>query len=115
MNAHRVCCPCLPRLLIMWLLYARAPFPNAPYWPGRRLVALLDAVLWPGLIAAMVSGSALPTGIVGPLTLALCALFAARRCVRAVWHNEQYHFTTWRCGVPLAALLFLGAALKLVA
>lgn len=99
----------------MWLLYARAPVPNATYWPGRRLLALLDAILWPGLIAAMVSSSLLPTGVVGSLTLAVCALFAIRRFARAVWHNEQYHFTTWRCGAPLAALLALGAALKLVA
>lgn len=99
----------------MWLLYARAPVPDAPVWPGRRLLALLDAVIWPGLIAAMVGGSSLQTGVVGSLTLALCALFAIRRCVCALWHNERYQFTSWRCGVPLAALLAVGAALKLAA
>lgn len=99
----------------MWLLYARAPVPDAPYWPGRRPLALLDALGWPGLIAAMVGSLSMQTGIVGSLTLALCALFGVRRCVRALWHNERYQFTTWRCGLPLAVLLAVGAALKLMA
>ena len=99
----------------MWLLYARAPVPDAPHWPGRRLLALLDAGAWPGLIAALVSNSPLQTGVVGSLALVLCALFAIRRCVRALWHNERYQFTSWRCGLPLAALLAIGAALKLAA
>ena len=58
----------------MWLLYARAPVPDAPHWPGRRLLALLDAGAWPGLIAALVSNSPLQTGVVGSLALVLCAL-----------------------------------------
>lgn len=99
----------------MWLLYARAPLPDAPYWPGRRPLALLDALGWPGLIAAMVSSLSMQTGIVGSLTLALCVLFGVRRCVRALWHNERYQFTTWRCGLTLAVLLAVGAALKLIA
>lgn len=98
----------------MWLLYARAPVPDAPYWPGRRPLALLDAVAWPGLIALLVSGASIQTGVVGSLTLVLCILFAVRRCVRAAWRNERYRFTTWRCGLPLAALLALGAVLKVV-
>ena len=27
----------------MWLLYARPPQPDAPYWPGRRWLAVADA------------------------------------------------------------------------
>lgn len=99
----------------MWLLYARAPVPDAPYWPGRRLFALLDAVVWPLVIAAFIGGTSLQTGVVGSLTLALCVLFGVRRCMCALWHNERYQFTTWRCGLPLAALLAVGAALKLAA
>ena len=97
----------------MWLLYARAPVPDAPHWPGRRLLAVVDALVWPGLIAAMVSSSSLQTGVVGSMTLALCTVCSVRRCMRALWHNERYQFTTWRCGVPLAMLIALGAALKL--
>ena len=99
----------------MWLLYARAPVPDAPHWPGRRLLSVADALVWPGLIAAMVSSSSLQTGVVGSMTLALCVLFGVRRCVRALWHNERYRFTTWRCGLPASALIAVGAALKLAA
>ena len=99
----------------MWLLYARAPVPDAPDWPGRRFLAMLDAVAWPALLAAMVSGSSMRTGILGSLALTLCGLFAIRRGGRALWHNERYQFTTWRCGLPLAVLLAIGAALKLMA
>ena len=31
----------------MWLVLTRAPLPDAPHWPGRRLLALVDAVAWP--------------------------------------------------------------------
>ncbi len=103
------------RDLIMWLLYARAPVPDAPYWPGRRLLAFLDAVVWPVVIAALIGGMSLQTGVVGSLTLALCVLFGVRRCVRALWRIERYQFTTLRWGWPLAALLAVGAALKLAA
>ena len=97
----------------MWFLYARAQVPDAPYWPGRRLLAVVDALVWPGLIAAMVGDSSLQTGGVGSMTLALCMVCGVRRCMRALWHNERYQFTTWRWGLPLATLITLGAALKL--
>ena len=32
---------------VMWLLVAREPRPDAPDWPGRRLLAAVDAVIWP--------------------------------------------------------------------
>lgn len=99
----------------MWLLYARAPVPDAQLWPGRRLLALVDAVAWPALIAAIVGHASLPMGVIGLLALALCALFAIRRCIRALWRNERYRFTTWRVGLPAAALIAVGAALKLAA
>ncbi|MBE2244988.1 MAG: hypothetical protein IAE86_19705 [Burkholderiaceae bacterium] len=76
---------------------------------------MLDAVAWPALLAAMVSSSAMQIGVLGSLALTLCGLFAIRRGDRALWHNERYQFTAWRCGLPLAALLAVGAALKLMA
>jgi len=97
----------------MWVLYARAPAPDAPYWPGRHWLALLDAVMWPALLVLIVIRLPLDAGVVGPVALALCALIAVRRCIRALLHNERYRFTTWRLGVPLVALLALGAVLKL--
>jgi hypothetical protein len=99
----------------MWVLYARAPTPNASYWPGRRLLALIDAILWPLLVAFGVSRMPLDTGLVGQVVMALCALSALRRCGRALWHNERYRFTTWRVGGALFGMLVFGAVLKLAA
>jgi hypothetical protein len=99
----------------MWVVYARAPTPNASYWPGRRLLALIDALLWPSLVAIGASRIPMDAGLVGQVVLALCALSALRRCARALWHNERYRFTTWRVGVALFAMLVFGAVLKLAA
>lgn len=78
-------------------------------------MALLDAALWPALLALLVVTAPLPSGVVGPVVLALCALIAVRRCGRALWNNERYRFTSWRLGVPMMSLLAFGAALKLAA
>ena len=99
----------------MWVLYARAPTPNVPYWPGRRLLALIDAILWPLLVAVGVSRVPTDTGVVGQVVMALCALSALRRCARALWHNERYRFTTWRFGVALFGMLVFGTVLRLAA
>jgi hypothetical protein len=96
----------------MWMLYTRAPTPNAAYWPGRKWLALIDALAWPSLVIVMVAKSALDTGVVGPVSIALCGVFAVRRCVRALWRNERYRFTTWTLGAPLAMLLAIGTVLK---
>jgi hypothetical protein len=99
----------------MWVLYARAPTPNASYWPGRRRLALIDALFWPSLVAVGVSRIPMDSALVGQVVLALCALSALRRCARALWHNERYQFTTWRVGVALFGMLVFGAVLKLAA
>ena len=52
----------------MWLLYARAPAPDAPYWPGRRWLAAVDAAVWPLLWVLAFSHAPNPVGIVGPLS-----------------------------------------------
>jgi hypothetical protein len=100
--------------LTIWVLYARAPAPNLPYWRGRRWLVLLDAAMWPALLAFNVVTFPLNAGVVGPVTLALCAFIGIRACARALWHKEQYRFTTWRLGAPFGALLALGIVLKLV-
>ena len=96
----------------MWVLYARAPTPNVPYWPGRRLL-LIDAILWPVLVAVGVSRVPMDAGVVGQVVMALCALSALRCCTRALWHNERYRFTTWRVAVALFGMLVFGTVLKL--
>ena len=38
----------------MWLLVAREPRPDAPEWPGRRLLAAVDAVMSPPIWAPLI-------------------------------------------------------------
>ena len=97
----------------MWLLVAREPRPDVPDWPGRRLLAAIDAVLWPlvwVLLIRQVPGSA---GLVDPFVTALAMLLGLGRLHRALWVNHRYWFTTWRWGRLAAVLLLLGVALKL--
>jgi hypothetical protein len=79
------------------------------------MLALIDAILWPLLVAVVVSRVPVDTGVVGQVVMALCALSALRRCGRALWHNERYRFTTWRVGGALFGMLVFGAVLKLAA
>jgi hypothetical protein len=86
--------------------------PDAPYWPGRRLLALGDAVAWPAawIVAAQLPE---PSGIVGPMVIALAALSLLGRARRAVAQNHRYHFTTWRGGRLAAMLLLMGLGMRL--
>ena len=99
----------------MWMLYARGPAPNSQYWPGRRSLGVMDALAWPAALAIGVHVMPLASGVVPPVLLGLCGLLALRRCSRAIWRNEQYRFTTWQLGVPLALLVALGAVLRFAA
>ena len=99
----------------MWILFAPVPRPDAPYWPGRRVLGALDAVAWPAAWAFAVTHAPIPTGIVGPLIIACAALSAVSRLHRALLRNERYRFTTWRWGKVLMGLTFLGLMMKLVA
>ena len=97
----------------MWVLFARAPEPDQPVWPGRRMLALVDAVAWPVALAMGVAHMPVHTGIVEQVLLALCALAVARRTWRAVLVNHRYRFVTTRVLGPIAWLLAIGGALKL--
>ncbi len=99
----------------MWLLFARAPPPDVPVWPGRRALALVDAVAWPAGLAALILGAPFPVGVVGMGAAAFCAVAVFRRAYRAIFQNHRYHFTTWRWGRRLALVLAFGYALKLAA
>ena len=99
---------------IMWLVLTRAPLPDAPYWPGRRLLALADAVVWPAGWIALATQFPQPAGIVSPMVIALAVLSAVGRMHRAAWQNHRYHFTTWRWGRLVAGLLLIGFVLKAV-
>lgn len=97
----------------MWLLFARAPPPDVRVWPGRRALALVDAVAWPAGLAALTLGVPFPTGVVGICAVACCAVAVFRRAYQAAFENHRYHFTTWRWGRRLAFVLAFGYALRL--
>jgi hypothetical protein len=97
----------------MWMLFARAPPPDAPYWSGRRWLAAVDAVVWP--VAAWSVLSQVPGlgGLVQAFAMALLIVSAARRLFTALLVTHRYRFTTWRWGRVLAWMMAVGALLKL--
>lgn len=97
----------------MWLVLAREAPSDAPYWPGRRLLAFADAIAWPAVWGVLATQLPPPAGIVGPMIVALAGLSAIRRMQRAVLQNHRYHFTTWRWSRVAIAFLLLGVILKL--
>jgi hypothetical protein len=97
----------------MWLLVAREPRPDAPDWPGRRLLAAVDAVAWPLMWVLLIQQVPGPAGLVGPFVTALAVLLGLGRLHRALWVNHRYWFTTWRWGKVLGAMLLIGAVMKL--
>ena len=99
----------------MWLLVAREPRANAPYWTGRRWLAAVDAVAWPLLWVLLLGQIDVPVGILGPMIVAAALFSSAERFRRAVWVNHRYWFTTWRWGRIVTGLLVIGLVLKLAA
>ena len=97
----------------MWILFTPVPRPDAPYWPGRRWLAALDAIIWPAGWALVVAQAPMPAGIVGLVITASAALFAVNRLHRALLRNERYRFTTWRWGKVVLGLVLLGWVMKL--
>lgn len=96
----------------MWLLIAREPRPDAPYWPGRRLLAALDALLWPALWVCVLQDLPAPAGVLGPFFTAVTVLCAIGRLRRALWLNHRYGFTTWRWARVLAVLWLMGMIIQ---
>ena len=98
----------------MWLLIARDPPPDMAHWPGRRVLAVADAIAWPLLWVVAVLHAPAPVGVVGPVVTGVAVLVALARLQRAVWENHRYRFATWRWGKVAAALLLVGAVIKLM-
>ena len=96
----------------MWLLVAREPRPDAPYWPGRRWLAAVDAAVWPLMWALLIGQAPGRVGLVGPVVVAVSVLCALSRLHRALYLNHRYWFATWRWGRIAAGLLVIGIALK---
>lgn len=97
----------------MWVLFARAPPPDAPYWPGRRWLAAVEAVAWPGVGWIALTQVASRDGLIVAFVMALAVVSAMRRLFRALLVNHRYHFTTWRWGRVLAWMLAVGLLLRL--
>jgi hypothetical protein len=97
----------------MWILFARPPHPDAAYWPGRRWLALIDGLAWPSLVLWVVAAAPIG-GVVRVVAVSVTIGFAILRAHRALLLNERYRFTTWRLGVPLAAIWAIGVAAKVL-
>jgi hypothetical protein len=97
----------------MWVLFARAPPPDAPYWPGRRLLATIDAVGWPLFWVGVFVHAPKPRGIVFAIALAVALLCGIGRLHCALWINHRYRFATWRWFRVCAGLLLVGVVVKL--
>ena len=78
----------------VWLPIARAPLPDAPYWPGRRLLAAVVAAVWPLPWVLVFSQAPKALGIVGPVVAAVALLWGLSRLYRAPWANYRYRFST---------------------
>lgn len=96
----------------MWLLVAREPRPDAPYWSGRCVLAAADAVAWPLLWVLAFREVPVAVGMVAPFVFAVAVLCGLGRLHRALWLNHRYRFTTWRWGRVWAAFVLIGLAMK---
>ena len=97
----------------MFLIVAREPEADAPYWPGRRWIAAIDGLVWPVMWVVVIANIPAPVGVVGAVGTAFALLAALRRLHRAVWNNQRYRFTTWRWGRPVVIMVLIGWVLKL--
>lgn len=98
----------------MWMLIGRTTAPDAPYWPGRRCLAAIDAVAWPGALAFALHAVPQKLGVIGPLFVVVALLVSTRRVYRALFANHRYRFTTWRWAHVAAALSLVGFVLKML-
>jgi hypothetical protein len=96
----------------MWILFARAPLPDRPYWTGRRALAVLDALLWPVLAAMLLAQVPGAPGVMKPVLGAVTLLAALHRLHVAWFRNHRYGFTTWWLARALVVLLLVGVVLK---
>ena len=97
----------------MIVLFQRAPRPDAAWWPGRRLLAALDAASWPAAWIGVALAGPVQEGVVNWVVIAYALFSAATRLHTAIARNERYRFTTWRWGKPILLLMGIGVLMKL--
>lgn len=98
----------------MWMLFARAPSPDRPYWRGRCSLAAVDAVAWPCLWLVAIRAAPADLGLVGAFACACVVVLAVRRLWIAIRLNHRYQFTTWRWAKIVCWLMLVGLVLKLL-
>ncbi|HWH81291.1 MAG TPA: hypothetical protein VNU71_03550 [Burkholderiaceae bacterium] len=96
----------------MWIMFGRAPAPDAAYWPGRRWMAAIDAMAWPVAAALLLARVPGRTGVLLPTAVAVLALLGMLRLRKAVWLNHRYRFTTRKVTGILVVLMFIGIVVK---
>lgn len=96
----------------MLVLIPRQSRPDAPYWLGRRLLAAVDALVWPIVCALLVLHLSGTAGLSRPVA-AVSALWAFFRLCCAVLANHRYWFTTWVFVRVVAVLLVVDGVVKL--
>jgi hypothetical protein len=98
----------------MWCLLRRKIRPDASYWPGRRILAALDAVAWPCGWIVVAFSLRERTGLVGSVVVVFALLVSVRRIHRAIWNNGRYFFSTLRWGRAVVLVILIGIWVKLV-
>ena len=68
----------------MFLIVAREPAADAPYWPGRRWFAAIDALVWPVMWVVVIANIPAPVGVVGAVGTAFAVLEPPRISWRPV-------------------------------
>src|SRR5262245_24789278 len=101
------------KVIEMFIAFAHTVLPDAVVWPGRRVLAVVDAVLWPVIGAHLLVVNRLDAGAFGGVLVTILGVLAIARTHRAFLRNERYRFTTWTWGRWLAWLLASGWLLKL--
>jgi hypothetical protein len=96
----------------MLLLFSRRIHADSPHWPGRRLVASLDAVAWPVVGVWLIVASPVGGGLSSAVLMAVLAIVCVRRLHRALLLNHRYRCTTWTWGVQLTAVFAMSLMLK---
>jgi hypothetical protein len=83
------------QLEVSSMCFCRERRADAPYWPGRRALAALDALAWPLLCALVAMRSGARASVLAWVLAASCVWVAARRLRRAVRENHRYRFLSW--------------------
>jgi hypothetical protein len=93
-------------------IFVREVPADVAVWPGRRLLAVLDAVAWPALWIYATLHAPFDTGLAGKAVVAVATVMAVHRVIKALLRSERYRFSARRWGRVALGLLLLGFVLK---